>query len=152
MGTFSRTITQKTILFVVPLQQNKLSLYTCAINGNFTNRIRRKNHFKKVFLQSVLVASSIELSDPRHNRDDTEKRYSFIQKSLNEVSLGKLLWCDFLFAFIRVHMSTLYCRLKAVFPNQRVKPFAPVPHAQEWAWCNDFVNSCPVRTENTFGE
>lgn len=34
---------------------------------------------------------AIELSDRTDNRDDTEKRYSFIQKSRNEVSLGKLL-------------------------------------------------------------
>lgn len=34
----------------------------------------------------VVVATPIDLSDPRHNRDDTEKRYSFIQKSRNELS------------------------------------------------------------------
>lgn len=34
---------------------------------------------------------AIELSDRPDKRDYTEKRYYFIQKSLNEVSLGKLL-------------------------------------------------------------
>lgn len=42
---------------------------------------------------------AIELSDRLDNRDGTEKRYSFIQESLNEVSLGKLLWCDFFVPF-----------------------------------------------------
>lgn len=90
MATFSRTITQKTILFVHPMQQNQLSLCICA---TVTLQIEKKEQdsLQTIILESVLVASSIELSDPRHNRDDTEKRYSFIQKSLNEVSLGKLL-------------------------------------------------------------
>lgn len=42
---------------------------------------------------------AIELSDRPDNRDDTEKRYYFIQKSLNEVSLGKLLWCSSFVSF-----------------------------------------------------
>lgn len=39
----------------------------------------------------VVVAQPVDVSERGHNRDDTEKRYSFIQKSFNEVSLGKLL-------------------------------------------------------------
>lgn len=91
MATFSRTIAQKSLLF-------------CAIDAtkptfslDLSNAPSTLYEWKKARFTSVLVACSAELSDPRHIRDDTEKRYSFIQKSFNEVSLGKLLWCDFLF-------------------------------------------------------
>lgn len=40
------------------------------------------------FLKLTSKAPSIELSDRLDNRDDTEKQYSFILESLNEVSLG----------------------------------------------------------------
>lgn len=86
---------------------------------------------------------AIELSDRLDNRDGTEKRYSFIQESLNEVSLGKLLWCDFFVPFyVGLHafvyntaLSTFSTRIK------RVALFTPVPSAQEWVWCNDFVKA-----------
>lgn len=79
---------------------------------------------------------AIELSDRPDNRDDTEKRYYFIQKSLNEVSLGKLLWCSSFVSFYLGPYEFVYyitLRLYCV-SSQRVEPVARASSAQEWVW------------------
>lgn len=79
------------------MQQNKLSRSNNQCNTPL-RQITKHDLFLMQWVKTVLKISSAQstgLPDRLDIRDYTKKRYSFIQKSPNELSLGKLLWSVF---------------------------------------------------------